>query len=154
MASASCCHSAGVSCVSSPGAVFGVVEADSTARAEQHDALPRPRVTLLKAEGWYGAKALVDSPLPKEWSLVLRFRPGPESAFSTYDTFNVEPDQPHWREAQSIRKAQLCVQAGVRMPHGNVLYEPWSCLPVSEAVQWTAPPKANEEDEDEADAGE
>ena len=123
-------------------------------------------MTLLKAEGWYGAKATVDAPLPKGWSLALRFRPGPESAFSTYDTFKVEPERPEWRQAKSIRKAQVCVQAGVRMPHGNVLYEPWACLPVSEAVQWTAPPKAKDDagdagttddedqDEDDEDAGE
>ena len=128
---------------------FGVVGADSKARAEQIDGLPRPRVSVVKAEGWYGAKAVVDSPLPKDWSLVLRFRPGPESAFSTYDTFTVDPDRPHWREARRIRKAQLCVQAGVRMPHGNVLYEPWACLPVSEATEWTAPPKEDAEAEDD-----
>jgi hypothetical protein len=137
---------------------FGVVEAESKARALQIDALPRPRVTLLKTEGWYGARATVDSPLPKGWSLALRFRPGPESAFSTYDTFTVEPEQPQWRQARSIRKAQLCVQAGVRMPEGNVLYEPWACRPVSEAIAWTAPPKMdgpeNDDEDADADAGE
>lgn len=115
---------------------FREVEGQAKEHAEALLELPRPRVVLLTAMGWYGAKAVVDQPLAEGWKVVLRFRPGPESDSSTFDSYDLAPDQPQWREAASIRKAQLCVQAGVRLPQGNALYEPWACVPVSEAMEW------------------
>lgn len=117
-------------------AFFGQVADDVEAFEDELDSLPRPRVVLVTAQGWHGAKVVVDDELPEDWSLTLRFRPGPESPFSTYDSFTVAPEQAEWREAKDIRRGQLCVQAGLRMPVGNVLYEPWACVPLSEAVEW------------------
>jgi hypothetical protein len=120
-------------------AFFREVEQNARQSAEALRTLPRPRVELLSAEGWYGARAVIDGEdeLPEGWSLSLRFRPANDSPFSTYDTFTVEPGEPSWREAHRIRKGQICVQAGVRLPEGNVLYEPWECLPVRDALPWT-----------------
>lgn len=133
---------------------FREVDDAARARADELAALPRPRVVLLKADGWYGAKAVVDAPLPDGWRLALRFRPGPDSDFSSYDTYVVAPDEPQWREAKQVRKAQLCVQAGLKLKHGNTLYEPWACLPVRDAVPWTTPEdEAGDEAADEGAAG-
>lgn len=134
---------------------FREVDEEARARADELAALPRPRVVLVTSEGWYGAKAVVDAPLPKGWTLRLRFRPGPDSGLASYDTYRVAPNEPRWRRAKEIRKAQLCVQAGVRMPHGNTLYEPWACLPVRDAEAWTEPDAVADEDAGDAatDAG-
>ena len=112
-----------------------MVEAEARENADVVLTLPRPRVVLISSEGWYGAKAMVSQPLAPGWKVVLRFRPGPESDFSTYDTYSLAPGAPQWRDQASIRKSQLCVQAGVRLPEGNVLYEPWACLPLSDAIE-------------------
>jgi hypothetical protein len=115
------------------------VEEEARARADELAALPRPRVVLVTSGGRYGAKAVLDRPLPKDWTLRLRFRPAPDSGLASYDTYQATPGVPHWRMAKDIRKAQLCVQAGVHLPHGNTLYEPWACLPVRDAEPWTGP---------------
>ena len=113
---------------------FRAIEAQEKAQAEVLMELPRPRVVLIKSGTWYGARAMVNRPLDEDWKVVLRFRPGPESDLSTYDTYALLPGERQWREAQQIRKGQICVQAGVRLPEGNALYEPWACLPVSDAI--------------------
>jgi hypothetical protein len=130
-------------------AFFREVEADVEKFEDELLGLPQPRVVLLSADGWYGAKAIPDVPLPKGWKLSIRFRPGRDSPFSEYDSFDVAPEQPAWREASRIRKGQLCVQAGVKMLEGNVIYEPWECLPVSEAIPWNPPQKQAPEDAEE-----
>lgn len=133
-------------------AFFREVEADSEKFEDELSELPQPRAVLLSADGWYGAKAVPDVPLPKGWALSIRFRPGRDSPFSEYDTFNVAVDQPAWREARRIRNGQLCVQAGVKLPEGNVIYEPWECLPVDEAIPWN--PKQKQEPVEATDSEE
>jgi hypothetical protein len=73
---------------------------------------------------------------------VLRFKPMASSSFDTFDTENVAPDQPAWRDASQIAGGQVCVQAGLPLAASNVLYEPWTCLATRDADSW-APPDAS-----------
>lgn len=123
--------------------LFREVEAQARALEDEVAALPRPRAVVVSYGGRFGARPVVDAPLPKGWHLLLRFRPGPDSDHTSYHTYRVEPGQVVWRGSSEIRKKQLCVQPGVELPAGDVLYEPWGCQPLSEAVPWT-PPKDEE----------
>jgi hypothetical protein len=41
-----------------------------------------------------------------------------------------------WRDKTELRDEQVCFQAGVQLPGGEVLYEPWTCVPISAAAVW------------------
>jgi hypothetical protein len=56
-------------------------------------------------------------------------------------TENVAPGQPAWRHTSQIAGGEACVQAGLALAAGNVLYGPWTCLPTGDADRW-APPDA------------
>lgn len=94
---------------------FREVETDVEAHEDELAELPRPRVVLLSAEGWYGAKAVVEAPLPEGWQLALRFRAARDSPSSTYDTFTVAPGQPEWQEKDVLPEVILSSR-GDRVP--------------------------------------
>jgi hypothetical protein len=105
------------------------------AHAEQIAALPRPRVVAVRRRGAVGAMLVLDSP-PDEAAqhrLVLRFRPAPDSPLSDYQHFSAAPNRPVWPRGRSMLGGRICVQPGVEIG-AEVLYEAWTCLPTSEAV--------------------
>jgi hypothetical protein len=123
--------------------LYREVTKNAAALAPQIAALPRPRVRLVSSHGWIGAQALLDGEHDAERleRVVLRFKPTPSSSFDTFDTVNVAPGEPAWRDLSQISGAQVCVQAGLALAAGNVLYKPWTCLPTRDADGW-APPDA------------
>jgi hypothetical protein len=108
--------------------------------AERLASLPRPRVVLVRLERAFGAMLVVDSARPNdaaEHDFVMRFRPGPDSPLSEYRQFDAMPRQPVWPGNRNMLGGRICVQPGVRIG-AEVLYEPWTCLPTSEAVDFGA----------------
>jgi hypothetical protein len=123
-------------------AFFREVARDETARAEEIAALPRPRVGLVKRDGSIGARAFVDHSARQEpeavaqaTRLTLRFKPAPDSGFDDYEVFRVQPGESVWRQRRDIQGGRICVQAGLLLPPDQVLYEPWMCLPTSDAEE-------------------
>jgi hypothetical protein len=114
---------------------YGGIEDYRAAHAEQIAALPRPRVVAVRSGGAFGAMIVLDS-APDEAAqhrLVLRFRPAPDSPLSDYQHFGARPNQPLWPRGRSMLGGRICVQPGVEIG-AEVLYESWTCLPTSEAV--------------------
>jgi hypothetical protein len=106
--------------------------------AEQIAALPRPRVVLVRLGRAVGARLIVDSARANdgtEHDFVIRFRPAPDSPLSEYLQFDATPLQPVWPGSRNMLGGRICVQPGVRIG-AEVLYEPWTCLPTSDAVDF------------------
>ena len=100
-------------------------------------ALPRPRVRLVRDRGRIGVQALVDGELQDAGPVVqLRFKPAADSSIEDLETENTLFEQPVWRDPEQIAGGRVCVQAGVTGFAKQVLYEPWTCLPVSGASPW------------------
>lgn len=99
-------------------------------------ALPRPEVTLFVRgfQYWLQVTSLV--PLPEDCSLRMRTRPTADAPLKLYRSFNASGSSPQWREMTELRDEQVCFQAGVQLPRGEVLYEPWTCVPISAAAAW------------------
>jgi len=72
---------------------------------------------------------------PAEHPLVIRFRPAPDSPLTDYQRFSANPDEPVWPRSRTVLGGRLCVQAGVEIG-AEVLYEPWTCIPTNEAVEY------------------
>jgi hypothetical protein len=105
--------------------------------AEEIAALPRPRVVLVRSRGSLGAMLVLD---PKSndaagHELVIRFRPAPDSPLADIQGFPVAPDEPVWPRGRTMLGGRICVQGGVEIG-AEVLYEPWRCLPASDAVDY------------------
>jgi hypothetical protein len=103
--------------------------------ADRIAALPRPRVVVVRRRGAFGAMLVLDS-TPDEAAqqrLVIRFRPAPDSSLADYQRFGATPNRPVWPRGRSMLGGSICVQPGVEIG-AEVLYEPWTCLPTSEAV--------------------
>jgi hypothetical protein len=100
-------------------------------------ALPRPRVVLVRSRGAFGAMLVLDSSSDEgaRHRLVIRFRPAPDSAVADYQRFSAVPNRPVWPRGRSMLGGSICVQPGVEVG-AEVLYEAWSCLPTSEAVDF------------------
>jgi len=113
------------------------IEGYSAANAGRIAALPRPRVVLVRAGRTVGAMLVLDSPQTDaaEHPLVIRFRPAPDSPLTDYQRFSANPDEPVWPRSRTVLGGRLCVQAGVEIG-AEVLYEPWTCLPTSEAAEY------------------
>jgi len=105
----------------------------ATRHAAEVAALPRPRVALVRSGRAVGAMAVLDAPDAATHSLVLRFRPAPDSPLSDYRQFPATANRPVWPGARNMSSSRVCVQAGVSIG-AEVLYEPWTCLPTSDAV--------------------
>jgi ABC-2 family transporter len=105
--------------------------------AEEISALPRPRVVLVRVRNRFGAMAVLDPPHADNEALrlVVRFRPGPDSELSDYRRFPASANEPVWPEARNLSGSRICVQPGVHVGD-EVLYEPWVCLPTSEAIDY------------------
>jgi hypothetical protein len=115
----------------------------ATLHAERIAALPRPRVVLVRFGRTVGAMVVLDSPqLEHEgYEFVLRFRPAPDSPLGDYQRFDAMPGVPVWPGGRTVRGGRLCVQPGVEVG-AEVLYEPWTCLPTSDAMDYGALPRA------------
>jgi hypothetical protein len=112
----------------------------ATQHADRIAALPRPRVVLVRLDRAVGAMPVLDSPAANdaaEYSLVMRFRPAPDSSLSEYRQFPAAPNQPVWPRSRNMSGGLVCVQAGVQVG-AEVLYESWTCLPTNEAVDFGA----------------
>jgi hypothetical protein len=113
---------------------FAALNADRVA------ALPRPRVVLVRIGRTVGALAVIDPPGAEStaaYEFVMRFRPAPDSPLSDYRQFPAVANQPVWPAARNTSGGRVCVQPGVRLG-AEVLYEPWVCLPTSDAVAFDA----------------
>jgi hypothetical protein len=121
----------------------------AAARAAEIAALARPRVRLVTRDGRFGAQALLEggSDTAAARLVQLRFKPTPESSFDKFDVELVAPGEVGWREDFQIAGAQICVQAGLPLERGKVLYEPWACLPTRDADPWE-PPESETADPD------
>jgi hypothetical protein len=103
--------------------------------AEAIAALPRPRVVVVRRGGAIGAMLVLDQ-APDEAAqhgLVIRFRPAPDSPLADYQRFSATPNRPVWPRGRSMLGGRICVQPGVEIG-AEVLYETWTCLPTSEAI--------------------
>jgi hypothetical protein len=114
------------------------IEEYGAANAERIAALPRPRVVLVRLGRSIGAMLVLDSSQSDsaEHPLVIRFRPAPDSPLSDLQRFSAMPNEPVWPRSRSMLGGRVCVQAGVEIG-AEVLFEPWTCLPASEAVDYT-----------------
>ena len=108
--------------------------------ADRIAALPRPRVVLVRSGRLVGAMAVLDpahAEHPAAHDLVLRFRPAPDSPLTEYRQLPAVANQPVWPGGRNMSGSRICVQPGVRVG-AEVLYEPWMCLPTSDAVDASA----------------
>ena len=108
--------------------------------AERIAALPRPRVVLVRAGRSVGAMPVVDSAQAsdaEQYGFVLRFRPAPDSPLSEYRQFPATLNEPVWPASRQMLGGRVCLQPGVEVG-AEVLYEPWTCLPTNEAVDFGA----------------
>ena len=113
------------------------IEEYRTLHAGRIAALPRPRVVVVRRRGAFGAMLVLDSP-PDEAAqdrFVIRFRPAPDSSLADYQRFGAVPNRPVWPRGRSMVGGSICVQPGVEIG-AEVLYEAWTCLPTSEAVDF------------------
>jgi hypothetical protein len=114
---------------------FGEVEKTRAEHRAELDALPRPDTRLVTHDGWYGVE--VSTTEPAEFPrLDVRFRPAPGSPTSEYDRSRVKDGEVAWRQAEQIQRRRVCFQAGLPLSKKAVLFEPWTCLPLSSAAPW------------------
>jgi len=115
------------------------VEDYASQHAEEIAALPRPRVVLVRSRGSLGAMLVLDAESNDAagHELLIRFRPAPDSPLSDIQGFNVAPNEPAWPRGRTMLGGRICVQGGVEIG-AEVLYEPWRCLPASDAVDYGA----------------
>lgn len=116
---------------------FRSVTEYSEQHAERVAALPRPRVVLVRAASSVGAMIVLDAPSSEAGvdGFVLRFRPRPDSPLSDYRQYPAFENVPVWPRARNMASSRICVQPGVEIG-AEVLYEPWTCLPTSDAVDF------------------
>jgi hypothetical protein len=107
----------------------------AAAHAAELAALPRPRVVPVRSTRGIGAMAVIDGSdaAPTTPELVMRFRPAPDSSYTEYRQLSAVPNEPVWPGRRYGFAGRLCVQAGVTVG-AEVLYEPWTCLPTSDAI--------------------
>jgi len=106
--------------------------------ADRVAALPRPRVVLVRLGRTIGAMLVLDPPHADHataYSFVMRVRRAPDSPLTDYRHFPAAPSQPVWPRPRDMSGGRMCVQAGVNVG-AEVLYEPWTCLPTSDAVDY------------------
>lgn len=125
------------------------VDGYAAAHAEEIAALPRPRVVLVQSRGSVGAMLVLDSARgggAEAHELVIRFRPAPDSSLADLQRFEVEPNEPAWPRSRTMRGGRICVQGGVEIG-AETLYEPWTCLPTRDAVDYGELQRARSPDE-------
>jgi hypothetical protein len=97
------------------------------------DDLPRPRGSLVRKGDLVGVSLRLDSPLPEDSSLVVRFRPRDDSPLRDYETRY--PSSIAWRSVNKVANEKVCFQPGLQS-HRIVIYEGWTCLPLDSAAQY------------------
>jgi hypothetical protein len=102
--------------------------------------LPRPRGSLLvdDAEDSVGVELRIDASLPKSWQAFVRFRPKSDSPLREYATRLVR-NNVAWYSLDNISSEQVCFQPGIGTTN-VVIYEAWSCLPLSSAEHYKSEP--------------
>jgi hypothetical protein len=117
--------------------LYRAVDEYASAHAAEIAALPRPRVVLVRSRGSVGAMLVLDSARgdAAQHELVIRFRPAPDSSLADLQQFEVEPNEPAWPRSRTMRGGRICVQGGVEIG-AETLYEPWTCLPTRDAVDY------------------
>lgn len=95
---------------------------------------------------------LLDVEPNAELELQLRFKPEADSTLDLLEDQQAQPFEPVFREDSQIAGGQICVQAGI-VRASQVLYEPWVCLPISDAVAWPPPEPAPASAESAESAG-
>jgi hypothetical protein len=124
------------------GAVIDEFYREVTAYARTNSAaiaaLPRVRVRLVTSGDRIGVQPLLEGEMTEDAAqeLQLRFKPEPDSAIAQLEAARAVPSIPVWRAAAKISGGKVCVQAGV-VRGEQVLYEPWVCLPLDDAVEWS-----------------
>lgn len=112
------------------------VDEYASQHAEEIAALPRPRVVLVRSRGSIGAMLVLDPESNAAGrELVIRFRPAPDSPLADIQGFSAAPNEPAWPRGRTMLGGRICVQGGVELG-AEVLYEPWRCLPASDAVDY------------------
>ncbi|HEY3517360.1 MAG TPA: hypothetical protein VGL98_09970, partial [Gammaproteobacteria bacterium] len=113
------------------------IEEHAAANADRIAALPRPRVVLVRLGRSIGAMLVLDSSQSDSAAhpLVIRFRPAPDSPLTDLQRFSATPNEPVWPRSRTMLGGRVCVQAGVEIG-AEVLFEPWTCLPTGEAVDY------------------
>jgi len=112
------------------------VAAYARTHAEEIARIPRVRVRLVTYEDEFGVQALLDDEPDADLELQLRFKPEPDSPLDLLEAMEAIPFEPVFRDAIDIAGGKICVQAGV-VRSTQVLFEPWVCLPTSDAVEWS-----------------
>jgi hypothetical protein len=108
--------------------------------ADRIAALPRPRVLLVRGGRVVGAVPVVDERRAGEaaqHSFVMRFRPAPDSSSSEFRQYPAVANQPVWPRSRDMSGGLVCVQPGVHVG-AEILFEPWTCLPATDAVDYDA----------------
>jgi len=114
--------------------LFREVAQDVDERRAEIAAIPRLRVRLVRDDdGSIGVQVLVDPEGAAIDRLLIRLKPEPESSFDDYEAYQASPDEPTWRDPAQIMNGTVCAQPGLAIPPDQVLYEPWTCLPTSDA---------------------
>jgi hypothetical protein len=122
-------------------ALFKQVAEDAELHASELAGLPRPRVRLVRHGDAVGVQALCEvedakaAAVPRTF-FYLRFKPRPASGLERYEHRIAVGDVPVWWPASRIQQGEICVQVGLRLGRGRVLYEPWTCLPTADAARW------------------
>ncbi|MCA2981088.1 MAG: ABC transporter permease subunit [Myxococcaceae bacterium] len=120
---------------------FAAVERTRLERRAELNALPRPEVRLVSFDENYGVEARLPDAVAGA-SVVLRFRPGPDSPVDAYERVWVPSGHIAWRDPSTLQGRRVCFQAGVPLSERSVLFEPWGCLPLAAAAPWTPPDEA------------
>lgn len=123
------------------GAVMDEFYREVAAERDEHATeiaqLPRPRARVITNGTEFGVQVLVDRPLNESQSLLLRFKPEPDSTLEEIATVYARPDAAVWRSSRWIRDGAICVQPGVMIAPAQVLFEQWTCLPTADASEWS-----------------
>lgn len=104
--------------------------------ARQIAELPRPRGSLVARGTGYAVALRFDLALPANALPLARFRPGKSNNAAQYRT-SYSALSPDGKFAADVpygiaTRGEICFQPGL-MYEGIVIYEPWTCLPVSSA---------------------
>ncbi len=117
---------------------YRTVATFADANAERIATLPRPRVRLVRSQGYIGVLPQFDRTVAdaaRQREIALRLKPEPDSPLSLVRAESRRPGQPAWIDPTWLGGGRVCIQPGIAIG-GETLFEPWICLPVGDAVEW------------------